>query len=415
MKRIMIFTVLFISGLSLAAQNDLNVMPPLDPAYRIGKLDNGITYYIRHNTEPAGRASYYIIQNAGAILENDNQNGLAHFLEHMAFNGTARFPDKTILNKLARHGVAFGYNINAFTSWDETVYNLSDVPVDKPGLIDTCLTILADWSDFITLKEEEIDLERGVIIEEWRTRENANSRMTKKLFPVMFEGSKYAVRDIIGDTLILKTFSHDTLRSFYHDWYRTDLQAIAVVGDINVDEVEIAIKKIFSSIPAVENPKPRKNVTVPPQKGTRYVLATDPEAPGTSVNLFIMDEKSDDRPRDLAYMRDMYVTDIMNSMMSKRIGELLQKGTPPFIAASMSYGGFVPRNYNVLSVAAQARDNEEAKAFEAVLTEMERARRHGFTQGELDRAKSTLLVNYESAWKQKDKITNDTYAEDIQS
>ncbi len=415
MKRIVIFAMLFSSILNLAAQNDLNVMPPVDPAYRTGKLDNGLTYYIRHNTEPAGRASYYIIQNAGAILENDNQNGLAHFLEHMAFNGTTRFPDKAILNKLARHGVAFGTNINAYTSWDETVYNLSDVPVDKPGLVDSCLTILADWSDFITLKEEEIDLERGVIIEEWRTRENANSRMTRKLFPVMFEGSKYAVRDIIGDTLILKTFSYDTLRSFYHDWYRTDLQAIAVVGDINVDEVETAIKKIFSSIPAVENPKPRINVTVPAQKGTRYVLATDPEAPGTSVNLFIMDEISDERPRDLAYMRDMYVTDIMNSMMGKRISELLQKGTPPFIAASVSYGGFVPRNYNVLSVAAQARDNEEAKAFEAVLTEMERARRHGFTQGELDRAKSTLLVNYESAWKQKDKITNDTYAEDIQS
>ncbi|HUW92938.1 MAG TPA: insulinase family protein [Bacteroidales bacterium] len=415
MKRIIFFIVLFVSAFSLAAQSELNTMPPVDTAYRIGKLENGLTYYIRHNTEPAGRASYYIIQNVGAILENDSQNGLAHFLEHMAFNGTSRFPDKAILNKLARHGVAFGYNINAYTSWDETVYNLSDVPVDKPGLVDTCLTILADWSDFITLKENEIDLERGVIIEEWRTRENANSRMTKKLFPVMFEGSKYAVRDIIGDTLILKTFSPDTLRSFYHDWYRTDLQVIAVVGDIHVDEVEAKIKSIFSSIPAVKNAKPRRDFTVPAQKGTRYVLATDPEAPGTSVNLFIMDENPDNRPRDLTYMRDMYVTDMMNSVMSNRISELLQKGTPPFIAASVNYGGFVPRNYNVLSVAAQARGNEEAKAFEAVLTEMERARRHGFTQGELNRVKSTMLANYESAYKQKDKIKNDTYADDIQS
>src|SRR5512133_2496984 len=256
MKRFILFTVLYACALSLAAQNDLNVMPPLDPAYRTGKLDNGLTYYIRHNAEPASRASYYIIQNAGSILEDDNQNGLAHFLEHMAFNGTTHFPGKSILNKLARHGVAFGNNINAYTSWDETVYNLSDVPVDKPGLIDTCLTILADWSDFITLKDDEIDLERGVIIEEWRSREDADSRMTKKLFPVIFEGSKYAVRFLIGDTLILKTFRHDTLRSFYHDWYRTDLQAIAVVGDIDVDEVEAKIKNIFSSIPAVEKPKP---------------------------------------------------------------------------------------------------------------------------------------------------------------
>ena len=415
MKKHAFFIVLFISTLSLTAQNELNVMAPVDTAYRTGKLENGLTYYIRHNSEPAGRASYYIIQNAGAILENDSQNGLAHFLEHMAFNGTSRFPDKTILNKLARHGVAFGSNINAYTSWDETVYNLSDVPVDKPGLVDSCLMILADWSDYISLKEDEINLERGVIIEEWRTRQNANSRMTKKLFPVMFEGSKYAIRDIIGDTLILKTFSPDTLRSFYHDWYRTDLQAIAVVGDINVNEVEAKIKSIFSSIPAVENPKPRPSFTVPAQKGTRYVLATDPEAQGTSVNLFIMDEKPDLRPRDLAYIRDMYVTDLMNSIMSNRISELLQKGTPPFIAASVSYGGFIPRNYNVLSVAAQARDNEEAKAFEAVLTEMERARRHGFTQGELDRVKATLFANYESAYKQKDKIRNDSYVDDIQS
>src|SRR5512133_1781621 len=185
MKRIMIFTVLFVSFLSLAAQNDLNVMPPLDPAYRTGKLANGLTYYIRHNTEPASRASYYIIQNAGAILENDDQNGLAHFLEHMAFNGTTHFPGKGIISGLEKHGVSFGRNINAYTGFDETVYNLTNVPVEVPGLVDSCLLILNDWSHYLTLSEKEIDLERGVISEEWRTSKNASRRMIFEVIPVI--------------------------------------------------------------------------------------------------------------------------------------------------------------------------------------------------------------------------------------
>lgn len=413
MKRFLVLSCLVAVTILATAQTATDKTVPVDPAYRIGKLDNGLTYYIRHNTEPAGRASYYIIQNVGAILEKDNQNGLAHFLEHMAFNGTEHFPGKGILNTLERHGVAFGRNINAYTSFDETVYNLSDVPVDKPGLVDTCLLILADWSDFLTLAEEEIDKERGVIVEEWRSRRDASFRMMTKMLPVLFEGSQYAVRDVLGDTAVIKNFSPETLRSFYHDWYRTDLQAIAVVGDIDVDAVEAKIRKIFSPIPAVENPLPRPVNLLVPKSGTRYLLLTDPEASETSVSLMMIDTHPDTADRDLGYIRDGYVIALMNSMMRNRFNEIVQKGTPPFINGSLSYGSFLARNYNALSLDAAVRDDEESKAFEAALTELERVKRHGFTQGELDRTKANMLASFENRYKQRDKISNDSWAGQI--
>jgi len=413
MKKIILASLLVLSALLIKAAPPQGEQVPVDPDYRIGKLDNGLTYYIRHNTEPAGRASYYIIQNVGAILEKDNQNGLAHFLEHMAFNGTKHFPGMTLLSTLEKHGVAFGRNINAYTSFDETVYNLSDVPVDKPGLIDTCLMILADWSDFLTLDEEEINKERGVILEEWRSRRNAQWRMLTQMLPVVYEGSMYAKRDIIGDTAVINNFDPETLRAFYHDWYRTDLQAIAVVGDFNVDEVEAKIKNIFSPIPAIENPLPRPENLLTPKEGTKYLLVTDPEAPRTTVSLMTLDREPDRRDRDLDYIREGYVTSLMNTMMNNRFSEIVQKGTPPFIAGGLSYSADLPRNYNALTLAAYTNDGQEAKGFEAAVTELERARRHGFTQGELNRARAEMLSNFENLYKQKDKISNDEWASQI--
>jgi len=413
MKRYLVLAILPLVTLIGAAQAITEKNVPVDPAYRIGKLDNGLTYYIRHNTEPAGRASYYIIQNVGSILEKDNQNGLAHFLEHMAFNGTARFPGKSLLSTLEKHGVAFGQDINAGTNFDETVYNLSDVPVDKPGLIDTCLMILADWSDFITLDENEINKERGVIIEEWRTRRSAQWRMMTKMLPVLFEGSMYAERDIIGDTAVLKNFLPETLRQFYHDWYRTDLQAIAVVGDIDVDKTEKKIKQIFSSIPRIENPVPRPENLLVPKEGTRYLLITDPEASQTTVNLIIVDRDPDNKARDLHYIKDGFVISLMNGMMRTRFNEIVQKGTPPFIGGSLDYDSFIARNYNAITLAASVREREEAKGFEAALTELERALRHGFTKGELERTRAIMLSNFENLYKQKDKISNDSWASQV--
>jgi zinc protease len=408
-----LFTLLLIFG-NINGQPDLNKQAPIDPLIRTGKLSNGLTYFIRHNKEPEKRASFYIIQNVGAILENDDQNGLAHFLEHMAFNGTTHFPGKGIINGLEKHGVAFGSNINAYTSFDETVYNLTNVPVDVPGLVDSCLLILNDWSHFITLAEKEIDLERGVITEEYRTYKSASTRMIFKVIPVIFKGTKYAERDVIGNLDVIKNFSYTTLRDYYHKWYRPDLQSIAIVGDINVDEVEKSIIKLFSAIPPVENPAPRNFVEVPYHSETYFVLATDKEAPQTSVEVVVLHKAVPPSDKNQKYLRDSHVISLMNSMINTRVGELLQKENPPFVSGSISFGEYLARGYNGLSIDATARQNEEAIALEGIYTEAERAKRFGFTKGELTRAKAKRLSDFENRFKQKDKIDNDTYVSGIQ-
>ncbi len=404
------FVMLFITGSYMAKAQP--IAP--DPAFRIGKLPNGMTYYIRHNEEPKERASFYIIQNVGALLEDDSQNGLAHFLEHMAFNGTKNFPDKGIINTLEKHGVQFGRNINAYTAFTETVYNLSDVPVTKPGLVDTCLLVLHDWSHFLLLSEKEIDAERGVITEEWRTRRTAGFRMQRAMFPVLFKGSKYAVRDIIGDSAIIKHFKYDTLRKFYHDWYRTDLQCIAIVGDINVDDVEKSIKAQFSSIPAVENAQPRGEFLVPDHKETYFVQIKDKESPQYAVNIYIKHKAPKPEMKDAAYYRDQYANQLFNAMMGDRIAEMLQKGVPPFVSGSVNYGGFV-RGYEAMGISATAKPDQGDVALKAIYTEAMRLLRYGFTQGEVDRAKSNMLTRIENQYKQRDKIRNDSYVSDVQS
>jgi len=416
-RRILPLTLFCFVVLALMHLSYVSLAQPIapDPTFRIGKLPNGITYYIRHNEEPKQRASFYIIQNVGALLENDDQNGLAHFLEHMAFNGTKNFPDKGILNMLEKHGVAFGRNINAYTSFTETVYNLSDVPVTHPGLVDSCLLVLHDWSHYLTLSDKEIDAERGVIVEEWRTRRTAGFRMQRAMFPVLFKDSKYAVRDVIGDSAIVKHFKYDTLRKFYHDWYRTDLQCIAIVGDINVDDVEKAIKTQFTSIPAVENPMPRGEDLVPYHKETRFIQIKDKESTNYGVSIYIKHPAPKPDAKNVAYYRDMYaVNQLFNAIMGNRIAELLQKGVPPFTSGSVSYGGFV-RGYNVMAISAGAKPDQEDLALRAIYTEAQRLVRYGFTQGELDRAKTNLLTSTESRWKQRDKISNDQYVNDVKS
>ncbi len=405
--------VLLLAGLSITVRAQLAQPPvPVDPDIRIGKLENGLTYYIRHNEEPKERASFYIIQNVGAILEEDDQNGLAHFLEHMAFNGTKHFPGKGIINTLEKHGVAFGRNINAYTSTDQTVYNLSDVPVNHPGLIDTCLLVLNDWSDFLLLTDNEIGLERGVISEEWRTGRNASFRMQRKMFEVLFKDSKYAHRDVIGDLDVIKNFEPETLRKFYEDWYRTDLQAIAVVGDINVDEVEGKIKTLFGAIPAEVNPPERYRAEIPPHKETLFTLVTDPESPSYSVSLYIKHPGTDPKDKNLMYYRDQIGTRLFNSIMRDRITELLQKGQPPFVAGNIMYGKLMG-DYNVMAIAGNAHASRTGEALKAIYTEAQRVKRHGITHAELERAKSNLLTQTETRWKQKDKIKNDQYLDDI--
>lgn len=413
--KLLFITAILIFVLSPAfAQQDLMKMAPVDPEIRMGKLENGLTYFIRKNKEPEKRASFYIIQNVGAILENDDQNGLAHFLEHMAFNGTKHFPGKGIINTLEKHGVAFGRNINAYTGFDETVYNLSDVPVDAPGLVDTCLLVLNDWSHYLLLTDEEIDLERGVISEEWRTSKNASRRMIFDVIPVVLKDSKYAKRDIIGDINIIKNFSYNTLRDYYHTWYRPDLQAIAIVGDIDVNEVEKKIKSLFSSIPPTENAPERKPELVPYHKETYFVLAQDKEAPQTSVSVVSLHKAVEPASKNQNYIRENHVISLMNLMMNTRMSEVVQKPNPPFVSGTISYGGYYAREYDAFYMSATARKNEEAAALEGLYTEAERAKRFGFSADELKRAKAATLSSYENQFKEKDKIDNDTYVSGIQ-
>lgn len=409
-----VLAILFFICSAVSAQQDLNQKAPVDPEIRSGKLENGLTYFIRKNREPEKRASFYIIQNVGAILENDDQNGLAHFLEHMAFNGTKHFPGKGIINTLEKHGVAFGRNINAYTGFDETVYNLSDVPVESPGLVDSCLLVLNDWSHYLLLTDEEIDLERGVISEEWRTSKNASRRMIFDVIPVVLKDSKYAKRDIIGDINIIKNFKYNTLRDYYHTWYRPDLQAIAIVGDIDVNEVEKKIKDLFSSIPSPVNVPERKPELVPYHKETYFVLAQDREAPQTSVSVVALHKAVEPSDKNQNYIRENHVISLMNSMMNTRISEVVQKPNPPFVSASITYGGYYAREYDAFYMSATARKNEEAAALQGLYAEAERAKRFGFSADELKRAKASMLSSFENQYKEKDKIDNDSYVSGIQ-
>jgi len=399
--------VVFLLPITSSAQKfDLNGPAPRDTNTITGVLPNGLTYYIRHNKEPKERASFYMIQNVGALLEKDNQNGLAHFLEHMAFNGTKHFPGKGIINTLEKHGVSFGRNVNAYTAQEETVYNISDVPTKNESLLDTCLLVLNDWSNYLLLTENEIDSERGVISEEWRTRRTAGFRLKKKKDEALYKGSMWAKRDVIGDLDIIKNFKPETIKEFYHDWYRTDLQAIAVVGDFDVVKMENKIKDLFSKIPAVKNPKPRPKFTLAANKDLIFKVATDKEAQQSTVTLYI--KHKDESDNNLQSYIDSYIVSFYNSMLSSRISELLQKGIPSFLSGSSGYGGLV-RGYNCYSVSATAKPNMEAEALEAVYTEAERVRRHGFLQSEFDRVKINLKSSLESFIKKIDKISNDSY------
>lgn len=403
----------FLQG--IFAQDGLQTPLPTDPNVIVGKLPNGITYYLRHNEEPKDRASFYIIRNAGALLENDEQDGLAHFLEHMAFNGTQNFPGKGIISTLEKYGVAFGRNINAYTSYNETVYNLSDVPATDEKLLDTCLLILHDWSYYLSLEEDEIDAERGVISEEWRTRRNSNFRIQKQTLPVLLKGSKYAERDVIGSLDVIKNFKYQTIRDFYRDWYRTDLEAIAVVGDFDVAKMEQKIKELFSAIPTVENPQPRPFFEVPEHEETYFSVATDKEAQHSSISITTLFPTTPAAEKNThQYLKDNIISSFYNQMARSRISELMQKGTPPFINGSLGFSDFV-RGYDSYNIGATARPNQEDLALEAILTEHERIRRFGFTPSELERVKDNMLVGLESAYKEKDKTNNESYIREMQS
>lgn len=399
-----LFCLLF--SLLLQAQDyDLKSMPPLDPAVRSGILPNGMRYYIRQNKLPEKRAEFYIAHSVGAIQEEDDQNGLAHFTEHMAFNGTANFPGKTMLDYLATIGVKFGQNVNAGTSVEQTIYNLSNVPLLRQGIIDTALLVLHDWSNYISFEEKEIDLERGVILEEWRMYGSADERMSNKLAPVIYKGSKYAKRDVIGDTAVIRNFKYQTIRDFYHKWYRTDLQAVIIVGDFDVATMEKQVISVFSAIPAVKNPAPKVMYPLPDNTEPLIGIAKDKEATETAVQIYYKHDAIPDDQKNLAYMRLQLIRNLINSMFAQRMNELSRKENPPFVQA-YSYYGRMTRGKDIFTGIAIAENNKADLALASLLSEMLRLRRYGFLNAEFERAKATLMRNYESRFMDKDKRKN---------
>ena len=416
MKKIfskVLFLMIGIFTLSVSVQaQGMPQMPqlPADSLVRQGVLPNGLTYYIRHNETPKGQADFYIAQKVGSINEEDSQRGLAHFLEHMCFNGTENFKGNEVVSWLETKGVKFGYNLNAYTGFDETVYNISNVPVNNTAVEDSCLLILHDWADGLLLLPEEIDKERGVIHEEWRMRNVGTQRIMEKQLPVMNKDSKYGYRMPIGLMEVVDNFEPKVLRDYYETWYRPDLQGIIVVGDIDVDRIENKIKELFSPIKMPENPKAREYAEVPDTEGTIYAIDADPEQSNARATIYF---KNDVLPRELrntqVYLMTDYVADMISSMLNSRLDELGSSADSPYAAAGSYYGNFFAANTkDALTIVALGKDGDITPALAAVYRELLRAIRGGFTASEYDRAREEYLSALEKAYNNREKTENET-------
>ncbi|HUX94155.1 MAG TPA: insulinase family protein [Bacteroidales bacterium] len=401
--------LVIISGAVSGQIKDLNAPIPPDPNIRIGRLENGLTYYIKYNKKPEQRIELRLAINAGSICENDSQLGLAHFCEHMCFNGTKNFPSNRIIDMLEEMGMKFGEEINAYTSFDQTIYMLK-VPADKPESINRGFQVLEDWAHQVSLDDVEIDKERNVIIEEWRLGLGAEERMMQKYLPVLLKDSRYAERLPIGKVDILKTFPYDTLRSFYSTWYRTDLMAVVVVGDIDPQMAEDKVKEYFGRIPAAVNPKPRKEYPVPENDEPLISVVTDKEASGYNAQIMFKQPKSD----QITYKdyRSSQIRYLFIGMLNNRFQELTMKPDAPFLYAGAGYGDFIGRSVDVYSLFAAAKENQLAKSIEAIMAENEKVRQFGFTSTELERQKMDVLTMYENGAKEADKVESGTYADE---
>lgn len=415
MKKIssLLFIILAFTTLSSFAQQGQQI--PLDAKVRTGKLSNGLTYYIRHNELPKQRAEFYIAQKVGSILEEENQRGLAHFLEHMCFNGTKNFPGNSLVKELEKKGVKFGVNLNAYTAIDETVYNLSNIPVTREGMIDTALLILHDWSGFVSLSDKDIDDERGVIREEWRTTSSGNRRVQEQFIKDVFSGTQYAERMPIGLIDVINNFPYKAIRDYYKKWYRPDLQAIIVVGDIDVDRIEAKIKQLFSDVPAPINPASRTEFQIPNNTDPIVSIASDPEVQATSIMVFY---KKDAFPTAMKSSPQYYafsvVNNLISSMFNQRLYELSQKPNPPFNRAQGGMGEFIvaPTKWSWSANASPRNNNDGETALRAILTENERMRQFGFTSSEFERAKTNMLRRYETDYNEREKRENGDYVQD---
>ena len=391
MKRLFII----IAALFAAAMAFGQTALPNDPAVRTGKLENGMTYYIRHNDQPAQRAEFYLATDVGAFQESDDQDGLAHFLEHMCFNGTKNFPGKSLLEWLQSIGAEFGRNINASTGFEQTQYMLNNIPVIRESILDSCLLVLHDYSHFVTNDPAEIDAERGVILEERRTRRNASWRLFEKSLPYYYGDTPYAKRTLIGGEEQLKTFAYESLTNFYQTWCRPDLQAVIVVGDVDVDQVEAKIKSIFADIPAAENPQPKVLHKIPDNVEPIVGILTDPEMTSSSIEVMW---KSEPLPKeymntDVAFMTDLIKT-YVRLIMRERFTDITAKPDAPFLGASF-YISNLCNSCDATTGSVSFKEGDAVNAFKAFMLEIEKMKRFGFTEGEVQRAKDNIISSYE--------------------
>ena len=406
--------LIILSGQWLTVNAQEMQLPPIpvDPAVRIGHLDNGLTYYIRHNEKPENRVEFYIAQKVGSIQEEPRQRGLAHFLEHMAFNGTKNFPGnekgKGIVDWCESHAIKFGTNLNAYTSVDETVYNISNVPTDNTAVLDSCLLILHDWSNYVLLEDEEIDKERGVIREEWRSRNSGLLRVYTDAQETMYPGSKYADCMPIGNIDVLNNFPYQDLRDYYNLWYHPDLQGIIIVGDINVDEMEGKVKALFSEIPKATGKPERIYYPVSDNDAPIIYIGNDKEVSTPNVQIFFKhDATTNEEKESMAYLLQTYMLSMVSSMLDERFEEMTQQANPPFNGAGSDYGDyFLSKTKEAFNVTVITKADGIETGLQAALTEIERMKRFGFTASEYERARANYLQRLESAYKERNNTQN---------
>ncbi len=399
--------VLSLFGYTAMSQTDLNSKIPIDPDIRMGTLSNGLRYYIKKNKKPENRAELRLVVNAGSVLETDQQQGLAHFLEHMCFNGTKHFKKNDLINFLEEAGVKFGAHLNAYTSFDETVYMLQ-LPTDKQEIFNKGLLVLEDWAHNVSFEPEEIDKERGVILEERRLGLGASERMREQWFPIILKNSRYAKRLPIGKKEVIEKCPYKEITEFYNTWYRPDLMAVIVVGDIDVDKVEKQVKEHFNKLKARKNPKKRDVYDIPDNDEPLVAVASDKENTYTVVQLQYK-HKNADRTKVASY-RSSLMAQLYNVMLSQRIAEIAQNPESPFLFANSSFGGYWVRTKSAYSSFAVPKENKINEALEVLLAENEKVKRFGFTQSELDRAKKIVLINFEKMAKEADKAESRSLA-----
>ena len=377
-----------------------------DPLTRTGELDNGLRWYLRPNQEPENRAELRLVLNAGSILEDDDQQGLAHFVEHMAFNGSEHFESNQLIDYMERIGMEFGPEVNAYTSFDETVYMLT-VPTDDEAILDTALLILRDWAGGLSFVPEEIDRERGVVIEEWRGRRGAGQRVRDQVIPIQYADSRYAERLPIGKVEILENFGYESLTRYYRDWYRPDLMAIVAVGDFESDAMLARIKSLFSDLQGPSSPREREVFELPEHPATRFALARDPELTNSRVRVVL--QSPAESMQTVADYRQSVVDGLWFRMLNDRLSELIQRADPPFVSA-FGGSGQALRVVDETSLSVLVEDQGLETGLEAALVEAARAQRHGFTESELDRAKLRRFTALERQYKERENIPSARFA-----